>query len=140
MVQAIHSQLATLSSPLYCHDSYYDVTDNHKKAFDGIQNALTSSLFLCYLIYDGKAQFVIQTNASTTVIRTPGLIFYPKKMNVKSCQSPVPRNWPLRSSTHNFGPPAGYWILTLWIPTFGPPAEYWIPTLLDTDPTKKLQQ
>uniref|UniRef100_A0A915L975 Reverse transcriptase/retrotransposon-derived protein RNase H-like domain-containing protein n=1 Tax=Romanomermis culicivorax TaxID=13658 RepID=A0A915L975_ROMCU len=42
--------------------------DEHPAAFEGIKKALTSSPFLCYPVYDGKAQFVIQTNASRTAI------------------------------------------------------------------------
>uniref|UniRef100_A0A915IA74 Reverse transcriptase/retrotransposon-derived protein RNase H-like domain-containing protein n=1 Tax=Romanomermis culicivorax TaxID=13658 RepID=A0A915IA74_ROMCU len=64
-------QLATLSSPLYVllrHNSNYKFTDNHKKAFNGIKQALTLSPFFRYPLYPGKAQFVIQTDASTTVM------------------------------------------------------------------------
>uniref|UniRef100_A0A915KQG2 Reverse transcriptase/retrotransposon-derived protein RNase H-like domain-containing protein n=1 Tax=Romanomermis culicivorax TaxID=13658 RepID=A0A915KQG2_ROMCU len=63
--------MATLSSPLYTllhHDSNYEFTDDHKKAFDSIKKALTSSTFLGYPVDDGKAQFIIQTDASTTAM------------------------------------------------------------------------
>uniref|UniRef100_A0A915J0A3 Reverse transcriptase/retrotransposon-derived protein RNase H-like domain-containing protein n=1 Tax=Romanomermis culicivorax TaxID=13658 RepID=A0A915J0A3_ROMCU len=43
-------------------------TEEHHAAFEGTKTALTSSPFLRYLVYDGKAQFVIQTDASTTTI------------------------------------------------------------------------
>uniref|UniRef100_A0A915HWY8 Reverse transcriptase/retrotransposon-derived protein RNase H-like domain-containing protein n=1 Tax=Romanomermis culicivorax TaxID=13658 RepID=A0A915HWY8_ROMCU len=52
--------------------------DEHHAAFEGIKSALTSSPFLRYLVYDGKAQFVIQTNASTTAI---GAILYQENGN-----------------------------------------------------------
>uniref|UniRef100_A0A915K9F3 Reverse transcriptase RNase H-like domain-containing protein n=1 Tax=Romanomermis culicivorax TaxID=13658 RepID=A0A915K9F3_ROMCU len=45
------------------------ITEEHKAAFEGIKTALTSSPFLCYPVYDGKAQFVIQTYTSMTPIR-----------------------------------------------------------------------
>uniref|UniRef100_A0A915KBB4 Uncharacterized protein n=1 Tax=Romanomermis culicivorax TaxID=13658 RepID=A0A915KBB4_ROMCU len=38
--------------------------DEHPAAFEGIKKALTSSPFLRYPVYDGKAQFVIQTNVN----------------------------------------------------------------------------
>uniref|UniRef100_A0A915IFG4 Reverse transcriptase/retrotransposon-derived protein RNase H-like domain-containing protein n=1 Tax=Romanomermis culicivorax TaxID=13658 RepID=A0A915IFG4_ROMCU len=43
--------------------------EEHKAAFEGIKKALVSSPFLQYPMYDGKAQFVILTDASTTAIR-----------------------------------------------------------------------
>uniref|UniRef100_A0A915HZU5 Reverse transcriptase/retrotransposon-derived protein RNase H-like domain-containing protein n=1 Tax=Romanomermis culicivorax TaxID=13658 RepID=A0A915HZU5_ROMCU len=60
-------KLATLSSPLYRvlrKGAQYIVNKELKADFEGIKTALTSSLFLCYLVYHGKAQFVIQTDAS----------------------------------------------------------------------------
>uniref|UniRef100_A0A915KVH9 Reverse transcriptase/retrotransposon-derived protein RNase H-like domain-containing protein n=1 Tax=Romanomermis culicivorax TaxID=13658 RepID=A0A915KVH9_ROMCU len=44
------------------------ITEKMHNAFEGIKKALTTSLFLGYSVYDGKAQFVIQTDASTTAI------------------------------------------------------------------------
>uniref|UniRef100_A0A915L5P2 Reverse transcriptase/retrotransposon-derived protein RNase H-like domain-containing protein n=1 Tax=Romanomermis culicivorax TaxID=13658 RepID=A0A915L5P2_ROMCU len=44
-------------------DAQYFATDEHYAAFKGIKTALTSSPFLRYPVYDGKAQFVIQTDA-----------------------------------------------------------------------------
>uniref|UniRef100_A0A915JL56 Reverse transcriptase/retrotransposon-derived protein RNase H-like domain-containing protein n=1 Tax=Romanomermis culicivorax TaxID=13658 RepID=A0A915JL56_ROMCU len=69
-------KLATLSSPLYglLHkEAQYIITKEHKTAFEGIKTALTSSPFLHYPVYDGKAQFVKQPDASTTAI---GAILY----------------------------------------------------------------
>uniref|UniRef100_A0A915KDM3 Reverse transcriptase RNase H-like domain-containing protein n=1 Tax=Romanomermis culicivorax TaxID=13658 RepID=A0A915KDM3_ROMCU len=54
-------------------DSNYQFSNDHKIALEGIKKALTSSPFLRYPVYDGKAQFVIQTDASTTPI---GAILY----------------------------------------------------------------
>uniref|UniRef100_A0A915K182 RNA-directed DNA polymerase n=1 Tax=Romanomermis culicivorax TaxID=13658 RepID=A0A915K182_ROMCU len=65
-------KLVTLSSPLYGlfgKDAQYIVTEEHKATFEGIKTALTSLPFLHYPVYNGKAQFVIQTHASTTAIR-----------------------------------------------------------------------
>uniref|UniRef100_A0A915K1S1 RNA-directed DNA polymerase n=1 Tax=Romanomermis culicivorax TaxID=13658 RepID=A0A915K1S1_ROMCU len=45
----------------------------HQPPSQQLEKALTSSSFLPYPVYDGKAQFVIQTNASTTAI---GAILY----------------------------------------------------------------
>uniref|UniRef100_A0A915JWW0 Reverse transcriptase/retrotransposon-derived protein RNase H-like domain-containing protein n=1 Tax=Romanomermis culicivorax TaxID=13658 RepID=A0A915JWW0_ROMCU len=50
------------------HDSNYEVTNDHKKAFDSIKQALGASPFLFYPVYDSKAQFIIQTDTSTTAI------------------------------------------------------------------------
>uniref|UniRef100_A0A915IDQ1 Reverse transcriptase RNase H-like domain-containing protein n=1 Tax=Romanomermis culicivorax TaxID=13658 RepID=A0A915IDQ1_ROMCU len=47
--------------------------EEHHAAFEGIKKALTTSPFLRYLLYDSKAQFVIQNDASTT---TMGAILY----------------------------------------------------------------
>uniref|UniRef100_A0A915JUP1 Reverse transcriptase/retrotransposon-derived protein RNase H-like domain-containing protein n=1 Tax=Romanomermis culicivorax TaxID=13658 RepID=A0A915JUP1_ROMCU len=52
--------------------------EEHHAAFEGIKKALTSSPFLCYPVYDGKAQFVIQTQASMTAI---GAILYQENGN-----------------------------------------------------------
>uniref|UniRef100_A0A915JTX7 Reverse transcriptase/retrotransposon-derived protein RNase H-like domain-containing protein n=1 Tax=Romanomermis culicivorax TaxID=13658 RepID=A0A915JTX7_ROMCU len=52
--------------------------EEHHPAFNGIKQALTSSPFLCYPVYDGKAQFVIQSEASMTAI---GAILYQEKGN-----------------------------------------------------------
>uniref|UniRef100_A0A915JRE2 Reverse transcriptase/retrotransposon-derived protein RNase H-like domain-containing protein n=1 Tax=Romanomermis culicivorax TaxID=13658 RepID=A0A915JRE2_ROMCU len=43
--------------------------EEHKAAIELIKKALLSSPFLHYQVYDGKAQFVIQTDASTTAIK-----------------------------------------------------------------------
>uniref|UniRef100_A0A915HHC5 Reverse transcriptase/retrotransposon-derived protein RNase H-like domain-containing protein n=1 Tax=Romanomermis culicivorax TaxID=13658 RepID=A0A915HHC5_ROMCU len=59
-------KLATLSSPLYRvlrKDAQYIVNKELKADFEGIKTALTSSPFLRYPVYHGKAQFVIQTDA-----------------------------------------------------------------------------
>uniref|UniRef100_A0A915K6Y0 Reverse transcriptase/retrotransposon-derived protein RNase H-like domain-containing protein n=1 Tax=Romanomermis culicivorax TaxID=13658 RepID=A0A915K6Y0_ROMCU len=64
-------QVATLSSPLHAllhHNSNYQFTNNHRKAFNSIKKALTSSPFLCYTVYNGKAQFAMQTDASATAM------------------------------------------------------------------------
>uniref|UniRef100_A0A915HUQ1 Reverse transcriptase/retrotransposon-derived protein RNase H-like domain-containing protein n=1 Tax=Romanomermis culicivorax TaxID=13658 RepID=A0A915HUQ1_ROMCU len=42
--------------------------NKYPQALEGIKNPLTTLLFLLYPIYDGKAQFIIQTDASTTTI------------------------------------------------------------------------
>uniref|UniRef100_A0A915IEG9 Reverse transcriptase/retrotransposon-derived protein RNase H-like domain-containing protein n=1 Tax=Romanomermis culicivorax TaxID=13658 RepID=A0A915IEG9_ROMCU len=53
---------------LLSQDSNCQFNVDHKNAFKGIKKALTSSPFLCYPVYNGKAQFVIQTDTSMTAI------------------------------------------------------------------------
>uniref|UniRef100_A0A915HTW7 Reverse transcriptase/retrotransposon-derived protein RNase H-like domain-containing protein n=1 Tax=Romanomermis culicivorax TaxID=13658 RepID=A0A915HTW7_ROMCU len=72
-------KLATLSSPLkelLRKDTQYIATEEHHAVFEGIKKALMSSPLFRYAVYDSKAQFVIQTNASTTAI---GAILYQEK-------------------------------------------------------------
>uniref|UniRef100_A0A915JCN2 Reverse transcriptase/retrotransposon-derived protein RNase H-like domain-containing protein n=1 Tax=Romanomermis culicivorax TaxID=13658 RepID=A0A915JCN2_ROMCU len=52
--------------------------DEHHATFEDIKTALTSSPILGYPVYDGKAQFVNQTDASTTAI---GVILYQENRN-----------------------------------------------------------
>uniref|UniRef100_A0A915HI17 Reverse transcriptase/retrotransposon-derived protein RNase H-like domain-containing protein n=1 Tax=Romanomermis culicivorax TaxID=13658 RepID=A0A915HI17_ROMCU len=59
-------------------NAQYTITDEHQATLEGIKKALTSLPFLPYTVYDGKAQFVIQINASTTAIQA---IFYQENGN-----------------------------------------------------------
>uniref|UniRef100_A0A915HYP6 Reverse transcriptase RNase H-like domain-containing protein n=1 Tax=Romanomermis culicivorax TaxID=13658 RepID=A0A915HYP6_ROMCU len=74
-------KLVTLSNPLFGllqKDAQYIANEEHQAAFKGIKKALTSWPFLRYPVYNSKAQFVIQTDASTTAI---GAILYQENGN-----------------------------------------------------------
>uniref|UniRef100_A0A915HVD6 Reverse transcriptase/retrotransposon-derived protein RNase H-like domain-containing protein n=1 Tax=Romanomermis culicivorax TaxID=13658 RepID=A0A915HVD6_ROMCU len=64
--------------PSVAGDAQYIAMEEHYNAFEGIKKALTSSPFLRYPVYDGKAQFVTQIEASMTAI---GAILYQESGN-----------------------------------------------------------
>uniref|UniRef100_A0A915I3E0 Reverse transcriptase/retrotransposon-derived protein RNase H-like domain-containing protein n=1 Tax=Romanomermis culicivorax TaxID=13658 RepID=A0A915I3E0_ROMCU len=54
-------------------DAQYTATEEHQATFGSIEKALMSSPLLCYPVYNGKAQFVIQPDPSTMAM---GAILY----------------------------------------------------------------